>query len=235
MSQDKVIVFIVEGFSDKETLNGILTELFDEKRIVFSIVDGDITTQNSTKVENIRSKVGKCIDKAMQKDKFLNKNIEMIVHLIDTDGAYIPDKNIVKNDNVDIFYNDSTIETNDVNAIIKRNNKKKAIVNILSTMQSINKGKIRIPYYMFYMSCNLEHVLHNIKNATQEQKDSLAEEIEDNYIDNPSEFVKFMTESDFSVKGEYKETWDFIKKDINSICRYSNFHLFFQISDSNIL
>ncbi|SFU82338.1 hypothetical protein SAMN04487886_11922 [Clostridium sp. DSM 8431] len=231
MSQDKVIVFIVEGFSDKETLDGILTELFDEKSIVFSIVDGDITTQNSTKVDNIRSKIGKCIDKAMQKDKFLNTNIDMIVHLIDTDGAYIPDSNIIENKNIDILYNDSTIETENVDNIINRNHKKRTIVNILSTMQSINKGRIRIPYYMFYMSCNLEHVLHNIKNATQEEKNSLAEDIEDRYIENPSEFVNFMTESDFSVKGEYKDTWDFIKQDINSICRYSNFGLFFEISN----
>ena len=52
MSKSKVIVFIVEGFSDKEALNGILSELYENKKIVFSIVDGDITTKNSTVVED---------------------------------------------------------------------------------------------------------------------------------------------------------------------------------------
>ena len=60
------------------------------KKIVFSIVDGDITTKNSTKPENIREKIGECIKIAMQKDKFLKIDIDMVIHLVDTDGVYIP-------------------------------------------------------------------------------------------------------------------------------------------------
>ena len=90
MSKSKVIVFIVEGFSDKEALNGILSELYENKKIIFSIVDGDITTKNSTKPENIREKIGECIKIAMQKDKFLKTDIDMVIHLVDTDGVYIP-------------------------------------------------------------------------------------------------------------------------------------------------
>lgn len=230
MSKKKVIVFIVEGFSDKEALNAILSELYDEKRIVFSIVDGDITTRNSTKVDNIRSKVGDCINKAIQKDKFYKTDIEMVVHLIDTDGVYIPNKNIINNDTINILYTENNIETNNVDSIIKRNEKKRSMLNILSTMTSIYKGKNSIPYKMFYMSCNLEHVIHNIQNAIKEEKVNLAEELEDKYIDNPDEFVKFMSESDFTVPGVYKDTWNFIKQDLNSLHRYSNFHLFFEIN-----
>ena len=83
---------------------------------------------------------------------------------------------------------------------------------------------------MFYMSCNLEHVLHNIQNAVDNEKVNLAERLEDEYIDNPEEFVKFMSNSSFTVQGEYKETWEFIKKDLNSLNRYSNFHLFFKMN-----
>ena len=35
MSKSKVIVFIVEGFSDKEALNGILSELYENKKLSF--------------------------------------------------------------------------------------------------------------------------------------------------------------------------------------------------------
>ncbi len=228
MSEAKVIVFIVEGFSDKEALNGILSELFDEKRIVFSIVDGDITTKNSTQVNNIRAKIGKCIDDAARRDKFENADIYRVVHLVDTDGAYIPDLNIVQNSEIKILYTQSCIETKDVQSIIKRNGKKSTMLNILSTMMSINKGKKSIPYCMYYMSCNLDHVIHNVQNLAEDQKVRYAEEFTDAYIDNPEEFVKFMSESDFAVEGDYRHTWDFIKQGLNSLNRYSNFHLFFE-------
>ncbi|MFL0197190.1 hypothetical protein ACJDU8_16735 [Clostridium sp. WILCCON 0269] len=229
MSRAKVIIFIVEGISDKEALNGILSELYDEKRFVFSIVDGDITTQNSSKVDTIRAKIGDYINKAAQRDKFLKTDVERVVHLIDTDGIYIPDKNIIINHTINILYTENNIETDNVNSIIARNEKKRSILNILSTMPAIYKGKNSIPYYMFYMSCNLEHVLHNVQNAIKEEKVNLAEKLEDKYIDNPHEFIKFMSESDFTVPGAYKDTWDFIKQDLNSLHRYSNFHLFFNM------
>lgn len=228
MSKAKVVVFIVEGFSDKEALYGILSELYGEKSIVFSVVNGDITTQNSTKVDNIRSKIGDCINKAVEKDKFFKKDIERVVHLIDTDGAYIPNENIISNDTIDILYTINNIETNNVGNIIQRNEKKRSIINVLSTMTSIYKGKNSIPYCMLYMSCNLEHVLHNVQNAKKEEKVDLAEVLEDIYIEDPDKFVKFMSESNFTVPGTYKDTWDFIKQDLNSLNRYSNFHLFFQ-------
>ncbi len=228
MSKATVVVFIVEGFSDKEALYGILSELYGEKSIVFSVVDGDITTQNSTKVDNIRSKIGDCINKAVEKDKFFKKDIEMVVHLIDTDGAYIPNENVIRKETINILYTQNNIETNNVNNIIKRNEKKRSIINILSTMKSITLEKSRIPYSMFYMSCNLEHVLHNEQNADKEKKVDLAEAIEDKYIDNPDEFVEFMSQSNFTVPGTYEETWNFIKEGLNSLNRFSNFHLFFQ-------
>ena len=42
------------------------------------------------------------------------------------------------------------------------------------------------------------------------------------------EFIDFINNKDFKVLGDYKVTWDFIKKDLNSVNRYSNFWLFFE-------
>ena len=144
MSKSKVIVFIVEGFSDKEALNGILSELYENKKIVFSIVDGDITTKNSTKPENIREKIGECIKIAMQKDKFLKTDIDMVIHLVDTDGVYIPNENIIENESINIRYNEKNIETNNVKNIQNRNEKKRSILNILSTMSSIYQSYVNL-------------------------------------------------------------------------------------------
>ena len=48
------------------------------------------------------------------------------------------------------------------------------------------------------------------------------------YFDDPSEFVKFIYESEFAVAGNYEESWSYIKEGVNSLNRYSNFHLFFE-------
>lgn len=224
MSRDRVIVFIVEGISDKESLEAILSELFEDKNIVFSVVGGDITTANSSNITNIQNKIVEKIKEAMNRDKFLKDDIEKVVHLVDMDGAYIPSDNIIKKDVAHPIYTDKNIETNNVENTIQRNEKKALMLNKLSTMKKIFNN---IDYSIFYMSCNLEHVLHNIRNAEKDKKSSLAEEIEDKYYDNPEEFVKFIRDSSFAVKGEYSETWNFIKKNLNSLNRYSNFYLFF--------
>lgn len=223
----KVVVFIVEGYSDKEALYGILSELYEEKRFVFSVVNGDVTSENSTKPNTIRNKIGECIRVAMNKDKFRRENIEMIIHLVDIDGVYIPNDNIVNNNTVKLVYNVDNIETNDVSSIIDRNEKKSQILNCLSTMTTMYKGKNSVPYRMYYMSCNLDHVLYNEQNAEDSRKVKLANDFQDKYIDNPDEFVTFMSNSSFTVFGDYNETWNFIKQDLNSLNRYSNFHLFF--------
>ncbi|HHQ4319506.1 hypothetical protein ACSW83_02295 [Clostridium perfringens] len=223
----KVVVFIVEGYSDKEALYGILSELYEEKRFVFSVVNGDITSENSTKPNTIRNKIGECIRAAMNKDKFRRENIGMIIHLVDIDGVYIPNDNVVNNNTVELVYNVDNIETNDVNSIIDRNAKKSQILNCLSTMTTMYKGKNSVPYRMYYMSCNLDHVLYNEQNAEDSRKVQLANDFQDKYIDNPDEFVTFMSNSSFTVLGDYNETWDFIKQDLNSLNRHSNFHLFF--------
>lgn len=222
--KNRVIVFIVEGISDKESLYGILSELYVDRNIVFSVVDGDITTDKYTSVSNIDSKLVSFIKKAMDKDKFSRNDIERVVHLVDTDGAYIPDSSIVYKDIKDPYYTSEVIETKDVGGIKIRNDKKRNILNKLSTMTSIFRG---LKYDIYYMSCNLEHVLHDIQNANQEEKSKLAENLEDKFYDNPKEFINYMSSSCFTVKGEYKDTWQYIKNDTNSLKRYSNFHLFF--------
>ena len=224
MSTDKVIVFIVEGISEKESLEAILSELFKDKNIVFSVVGGDITTENSSNTNNIQNKIVKKIKEAMNRDKFIKSDIKKVVHLVDMDGAYIPSSNVIKKDVPHPIYTNNNIETNNVENIIQRNNKKVLILNKLSTMKKIYNN---IDYSIYYMSCNLEHVLHNIRNADNDTKISLAEEIEDKYYDNPEEFVKFIKDNSFAVKGDYSETWNFIKKNLNSLNRYSNFGLFF--------
>ena len=79
------------------------------------------------------------------------------------------------------------------------------------------------------MSCNLEHVLHNkLADITEDEKKELANKFADRFYEKEIEFIDFINNKDFKVLGDYKATWDFIKKDLNSVNRYSNFWLFFE-------
>lgn len=81
---------------------------------------------------------------------------------------------------------------------------------------------------MYYFSCNLEHVLHDEINMDDEMKMEVAEEFSDSFYGRENEFIDFIRNEEFAVKGDLRETWDFIKKENHSLKRYCNFHLFFE-------
>lgn len=69
MSRSRVIIFIVEGTTDKDSLESILAELYEGKNIVFSIVGGDLTSDYSSQTINIDKKLVSYIKTAMDRDK----------------------------------------------------------------------------------------------------------------------------------------------------------------------
>ena len=74
----------------------------------------------------------------------------------------------------------------------------------------------------------MEHVLHNNSGGlTDEQKVDYADQFADTYSADPDSFVKFLSESDFTVNGDSGETWHFIFDGTNSLHRHCNLHLLF--------
>ena len=96
-------------------------------------------------------------------------------------------------------------------------------MNLLSTTNQIST----INYRAYYFCCNLDHVLYDEANLESILKVDYAYDFQDKYLDNEIGFINFMLKSDFAVNGEYKDTWNFLKEELNSLGRYSNFHLFF--------
>lgn len=50
-----------------------------------------------------------------------------------------------------------------------------------------------------------------------------ADEFADRYLENPDDFVQFLSNSDFTVQGSYGETWRFIFDGTNSLQSASSF------------
>ena len=97
---DKIILFIVEGITEEISFAQILSKLSKRKNlrgeiIRFSLVNGDITVSDK-KSKGIKAEIGKLIKTYIVNNHINRSDIKSIVHLIDTDGAYINSKNIIK-------------------------------------------------------------------------------------------------------------------------------------------
>ncbi len=225
MKTKKVILFIVEGVTDKTSLGGIIDKLVSSNLVRFYICGCDITSDKFSNSANAMTKVNDHIKRFLARELGIKKSdIIRIVHLIDMDGTYIGTDQIQVEDVKEFIYTESAIIANSVDRVTKRNNRKQQVVNRLSLCPQI----AGIPYSMYYVSCNLEHVLHNEINLSDDLKMKYAERFSDSYYKNEATFMDFIKDEQFAVKGDYKETWKFIKLNGNSLKRYSNFHLFFE-------
>jgi hypothetical protein len=224
MKTKKIILFIVEGISDQTSLALILSKLIKTESVRFHIVRGDILSDYLTTVTNAVAKINEQIKAFLSSNFFRKTDVLRVVHLIDTDGAFASEKYIQEEDVEGFVYSSECIKAKNIKAVLQRNQKKSGIINRLSSCSEISG----IPYSMYYFSCNLEHVLHNECNMDDDRKMEVAEEFADSYFGKEEEFVEFIENEEFAVPGDFKETWDFIKKDNHSLKRFCNFHLFFR-------
>lgn len=225
MARKKVVLFIVEGINDKTCLEGVLSKIIDSNEVRFQITEGDITSRNGIDEFKIRNEIGGIVKSF--KDKYhLNPDHFMeVVHIIDTDGAFIDDK-YIKYANVETTqYFDDGIKTKNVDKIVSRNQQKRAIVERMLKIPCVLKS---IPYSVFYFSSNMDHVLHGEANMSQNEKDNYADEFDDRYADDPDGFLQLMCESAFAVNGTYQESWEYIKEGNNYVCQHSNFSVYLE-------
>lgn len=235
MPRKKIVFVIVEGPSDREALGAILSNLYPSDQIYVYIAHGDITTKCNITTDKIISEIGKMIKQYAHQYHFKKSDFKEIIHITDTDGAFIPPKNVTglssKNSNKKIIYNTTEIQTTNIKSIQKRNEQKSSNIDKLVSCSKV----WGIPYRIFYMSCNLDHVLHNKLNSTDEEKETDAYYFAKKYHENTEAFCDFMIHSGFSVVENYtyKSSWDYIKKELNSLERYSNFGLYLQETNSS--
>jgi len=222
LARKKIVLVIVEGASDETALGVALTQLFDKDTVHIYIMHGDITTRKGVKSQNIIAKLGNDVTAFAKSGHYSAKDFKQIIHIVDTDGAYIPDEEIIEEKEIKgVFYKSDGIHTVDVKGIIMRNLQKRE--NILRLRA--NSKIWNIPYRVYYMSCNLDHVLYNKRNSTDEEKETNAYAFAKKYRNNADGFIKFICESEFSINGDFKSSWEYIEKEMNSINRHSNFSI----------
>lgn len=220
----KVILFIVEGPTDADTLSPVLKKIFKPGDIHFHVVHGDITTIKKSSYDAVMSRLSSQISEEMKRYRFTKKDVVRIIHIVDTDGAFVSTDNVVFREIHHIEYGNDHIYTDNPVSIIGRNRQKSSALRQLSSAQTV----AGIPYSVHYFSRNIEHVMHNQPgNLTSDQKMYYADEFVKIYGNSPEKFLKFIFSKDFAVSGSYSETWDFIMENCNSLHRHSNLHLIF--------
>ena len=107
------------------------------------------------------------------------------------DGAYIPDSSVIKTPGEDKpRYTLTEIQTSNPERLRERNKHKQSKLDKMSVMKKVWAS---IPYRVYYMSCNLDHVLHNKMNSTDEEKEKNAYDFAKKYKDNIEGFLMRLT------------------------------------------
>ena len=83
------------------------------------------------------------------------------------------------------------------------------------------------------MSCNLDHVLYNKQNSSDEEKENDSYAFAKRYKNDVPGFLKFISESSFSVGEDYLSSWKYIQQENHSLERHTNLGLCFILAESD--
>lgn len=225
VARKKVVFVIVEGSSDDTALGVILSRLYDQSKVHIEIMHGDITSDRSIDPADIVSALGDIVRHYAATMHFSQDHFQEVIHLVDMDGAFVPETVIVDNaDAAKPLYSLTEIQTAHPKQLALRNRHKQSKLNRISTLKKVWNS---IPYQVYYMSRNLDHVLYGKLNSTDEEKENDAYAFAKRYKDDIDGFLTFISNSQFSRIDGYRESWEFIKKDLHSLERYTNLGLCF--------
>ena len=218
----KIVLFIVEGFNDETALAVSLETLISTDHIKFEITDGDVTSDFYGK--DIAARVGDCVRNHCEKYNYSQDDFAEVVLLVDMDGVFIDNASYQNNsDHSKPYYNKDKILYNNPDKLIKSHENKR---KNLSRLVLLSKVFRTIPFSVYFFSCNLDHVICGDANLTKVLKHKEAVKFDMEYKNNPAGFITFFNTDDIITGSNYKDSWDYIKKDNNSLKRCSNFNIY---------
>lgn len=122
-------------------------------------------------------------------------------------------------------YTETNIVALPESKVRERNKRKSANLNRLSSTVTVWGN---VPYSVYYMSCNLDHVLYGVQNSDDATKRRNAFRFAMKYKEDPKGFVAYISDPVIAVPGDYKMTWEYIRQGLNSLHRHTNLNLCFQ-------
>ena len=145
--QRKIILFIVEGGNDKKEITAMLhstyfAQYMDKYRFEFIDLRGDMTSKEGITDKNIQGELNKRFlqwrESGIPYNRIKPCDVQEIVHVIDTDGVFIPKEDIEYGDVGKFFYEEKRILSYTPSDAVGRNNRKSKIIKkLLSVSQMI--------------------------------------------------------------------------------------------------
>ena len=234
MKFKKFILFLVEGLNDKKELSAILRapcfrKYHEDYVFRFIIYGNDITAETETNVNNILERIARKIHAYRKNNSegmyngIALQDIQEIVHIVDTDGAFIPREGIVHGDTGRVYYSENEIVAYNDDEIWGRNRKKS---NVLKKL--MDTAKIAgVNYSVYFASLNMDHLLFNMPNSNNEQKRNNADAFCKKMIQHPELMNESLFRMGIKAVGTYDNSWSEIQKGTNSLQRKTNINLFF--------
>ena len=151
MALRRLVLFIVEGESDELALGRSLTTVFSRRKqlkVQFGIVRGDITAEPDGSPADIKKRVGDCARQYLSKYKLKWSDLDAIVLVSDTDGAFVDASAVVESPSCKkIEYLHDRIICSNAHGIIERNKRKSGCLKVLSRTGSLSysRKKVRLP------------------------------------------------------------------------------------------
>lgn len=233
MPAKKVIFVIVEGPTDEDALGVIFQRFFDKNMVRVKVIHGDITTERNVNSSNILNHITEVVQQSLKEYKLHKTDLLRVIHLVDTDGAFIPDSSILFDKQaIKPEYSTTNIKTVNPSGLIQRNQQKRTNLSKLHSTQFVWKD---IPYSIFYLSSNLEHALYDELNLTDEEKEAKALQFAKKYKNDIPAFIDFVRNSDFSVIDGYLPSWLYIEQDLHSLERHTNLGLCFDKDNASAI
>lgn len=230
MPRKKIVFVIVEGPSDEEALGVLLNRIYDSKVVHVHIMHCDMTTELNVNPGNVVAKIGDLV-KDYAGRMFKPGDFSQIIHITDTDGAFVPDAAVVEDAGAaKPIYSTTEIRTQRKGEIEDRNRRKAENLNRLSATSKV----WNVPYRIYYMSCNLDHALYGKLNSTDDEKENDASAFAKRFRADIPGFIAFISESDFSIADSYPQSWQYIREGLHSLERHTNFGLCFKTQDTDL-
>lgn len=236
MAKRKVILFLVEGTSDLTALVQPFAAYFQNRaNVEGEAFHCDVTTvslfpRNATfrVFRDVKETVrGFVLDQIERRHLYRWTDLERMVHVVDLDGAFIPDHCVIQDPAVaGTTYRTDSIVTSNRDAMLLRNDAKRRALHRLVSSGSLTFNRKPVPYQVFFMSRNLEHALFGIERDLDE---SVKERLSQAFVEKcrlvPSTLPDLLRSQDVHVQGDYDSTWKFIQQGTNSLHRGTNIAL----------
>lgn len=226
----KYLLFIVEGLNDKREIQAIIRAAcgtaFSENYVdAYHVHKGDITAEYDSSEKTIIKKLNKIVldwrnggEQPFQ--RIVPSDVQKIIHIVDTDGTFIPEVSICQTDDGKIQYLETEIHCCDRNSTVGRNRKKAKVIRRLLEIKKIDN----IPYQVLFASCNMDHLLFDNRNPLPNDKGRNAMIFASKCKDKTDLQDSIFAEG-IRAEGTYVDSWAMIQRGHNSLARHSNINL----------